>query len=142
LLVACLAVRKQRNLDVSLGVMISASILTVPISWSHYLVLAVIPAAQVIRWLAGHHLPSRETNLALLVTMLLIIDWGRLATFLAGPGPVVEGGIAVSFALALLTWMPAVAVGALAWLLVWLGPVDNGVDARRDQLKDVVSHLG
>jgi len=122
LLAACFALRRQRALDVSLGVMLCISILVSPISWNHYLVLAVIPAAQVIHWLIRHRFPPKETNLALIVAGLLIVDWGKLTTYLAGPGPVVEGGVAVPFGLSLLTLMPAVAVGALACLLASLEP--------------------
>ncbi len=142
LLAACLAVRRQRTLDVSFGVMISVSILTAPISWSHYLVLAVIPAAYVIRWLGRHELPLRETNWALVVAMLLFLDWGRLVHLAAGARGALDETRTISFGLAMFTQVPALAVGALAWLLVWLGPVDNGVDAKRAWLKDVVSRLG
>ncbi|MBC7232237.1 MAG: DUF2029 domain-containing protein [Chloroflexi bacterium] len=122
LLAACFTLRKQRALETSLGVMLCISILVSPISWNHYMVLAVIPAAQVIHWLIRHHFPSKETNLALIVAALLIVDWGQLTIYLAGPGPVVEGGVAVPFGLSLLSLMPAVAVGALACLLASLEP--------------------
>jgi hypothetical protein len=131
LLGACLAVRNQCSLDVSFGVMVGVSVLTVPISWDHYLVLAAIPAAQVIRWLACHHLPSRETNLALIVAVLLIPSWSRLPAVLGVPAEVVGGEITHSFALALLPMLSAVGVGALAWLVAWLGPVEGSTAERR-----------
>jgi alpha-1,2-mannosyltransferase len=124
LLVACLAVRRQRSVDVSLGVLVSVSILTMPISWPHYLVLAAIPAAQAIHWLARHHLPARETNLALIVGMLLIVDWVRLARFLVGLAQGTDRTDTIPFALAQIPLMAAVAVGALAWLVGRLGPAD------------------
>jgi uncharacterized membrane protein YhdT len=129
LLVASWVVRRQRSLDVSLGVMIAVSILMGPISWPHYVVLAAIPAALVIRWLVHHCLPSRETNWALIVTMLLVVDWQMVARILAGVLPGVVGGNAVKSALALLPLMTAVAVGALTWLVAWLGPVDTHTPA-------------
>ena len=128
LLVAALAVRKQRSPDVSLGVMICVSILISPLSWPHYLVLAIIPAAHVVRWLLWHRLPSRETNLALLVAVLLAAHWLGLASLViraAGS----YGGVAVVFAVAQLPLMPAVAVGALGWLVLWLAPLGNSTSA-------------
>jgi hypothetical protein len=131
LLVGSLALRKQRSLDASFGVMIVVSILTSPICWPAYLVLAAIPAAQVVRWLAWHRLPSRETNLALVVTILLVIDWVRLARILAGVVLVLVGGNAVISALALLPFMTAGSVGALAWLVAWLGPAEGSTAERK-----------
>ncbi|MGQ9493019.1 MAG: glycosyltransferase family 87 protein [Anaerolineae bacterium] len=125
LLATLVALWKQRSLVVSFGIMMCVSILVSPISWSHYIVLAVIPAAQVAHWLIQHHLPSMETNWALFVAGLLIVDWRRLAIYLAGPRPAVEGGIMVPFGLALLTLMPAVAVAALAGLLLFLVQRDS-----------------
>ena len=123
LLIACLAVRKRRSLDASLGVMVCVSILVSPISWGHYLVLAAIPAAQVIRWLTCRQFPSRETNNALLVAGLLAIPdgaWAKLAFLLAGQTPVAGTGSTLPFAPSLLTLGPALAVGALGWLVLTL----------------------
>jgi alpha-1,2-mannosyltransferase len=129
LLVASWAVRKQPDLGVSLGVMVGASVLLGPISWPHYLVLAAIPAAHVIRWLVRHRFPSRETNWALMVAILLIVDWVRVARFFAIRVPLVNGAIRLPFALAQLPLMTAVAVGALAWLVASLGPVQRSMAA-------------
>jgi hypothetical protein len=129
LLGASWVVRRQRSLGVSLGVMMAVSILLGPISWPHYLVLAAIPAAQAIRWLVRHRLPSRETNWALIVAMLLVIDWVMVARPLALRAPIVDGALRVPFAVAQLPLMTAVSVAALAWLVAWLGPVDTHTPA-------------
>jgi alpha-1,2-mannosyltransferase len=133
LLVASWAVRKQRSLGVSLGVMMGAGILLGPISWPHYLVLATMPAAHVIRWLVCHRFPARETNLALIVTILLIIDWVRVARFFAVRVPLMDGAIRLPFALAQLPLMTAVAVGALAWLVASLGPAEPSMPAALEE---------
>jgi hypothetical protein len=122
LLTACIALWKRRSLEVSFGIMIGVGVLISPISWRHYLVLTLIPAAQVVHWLIRHHFPPKETNLALIVAGLLFVDWGMLFTWVSGNIPVVEGRIVVPFSLSLLTLMPAVAVGALACLLASLEP--------------------
>ncbi len=132
LLMASLSVRKQRSLEVSLGVMVLVSILIVPIAWNNYLVLAVLPGAQVVRWLARHRFPPRETNLAILVAMLHMPDGVRVTALLAWSAPVVRGNAQLPFALALLTFMPAVAVGALAWLVAFLGRTDTSIPAAEE----------
>jgi hypothetical protein len=122
-------VRKQPNLDVSLGVMVLVSILTVPIAWNDYMVFAVLPVAQVVRWLVRHRYPPRETNLAILVAMLLTPDWVVVTSHLASSAPVVGGNAQLPFGLALLTFMPAVAVAALAWLVAFLARTDARIAA-------------
>jgi hypothetical protein len=112
--------RKQRSLDLSFGVMIIVSILLGPIAWPHYLVLAIIPAAQVVRWLAQHRFPSRETNRTIVVAMLLVTEWVMPARMLALRAPVVDGRLQVPFAVAQLPLMAGVAAASLAWLVVGL----------------------
>ena len=129
LLIACLVVRKRRSLAQSFGVMVCASILITPIAWGHYLVLLAIPAAQVIHWLMDRRLPSAETNTALLVAGLMLLPesfWTKLAYLAAGQSPVGGEPSALPFAPALLTFTPALAVGALGWLVATLGPGREG----------------
>ncbi|MBI4491279.1 MAG: DUF2029 domain-containing protein [Chloroflexi bacterium] len=119
LLIACLAVRR-RGLDASLAIMACLSIVINPIAWEHYFVLAIIPAAQVVRWLLKHRLPRRETNLALLVAALLVVspgDWARLGHLVASQTLQPGGPLVLRFALALLPVMPVLAIGALGWLV-------------------------
>ncbi|MGC8787563.1 MAG: glycosyltransferase family 87 protein [Anaerolineae bacterium] len=137
LLVACAALWKRCSLEASLGIMICVSILISPISWRHYLVLVFIPAAQVVHWLVRHQWPARETNWALIVAGLLFVDWGMLVTVISGRIPIVEGEIKIPLGLALVTLMPAVAVGALACLVASLsrdkGYCDEGFFANRSE---------
>jgi hypothetical protein len=135
LLAACLAVWKQRSLDASLGIMLGVSIVAMPISWPHYLVLAAVPAAQVVRWLACHRLPSRETNVAILVTMLLDIPWVVVGTMLAQKSVASSGSNTLSFALAQIPMLATVSVVALVLLLIWLGPPDTCVAVKDEDLR-------
>lgn len=123
LLAASLFVRGQRSLGVSFAVMVSVSILISPLSWPHYLVLAAIPGAQVVRWLLCHRLPRRETNRALVVASLLLANWVGL-TSLALAISLPDGAVWLAFALAQIPLMTAVSVGALAWLVASLGPAE------------------
>ncbi len=125
LLVACAAVRKDDDLDVSLGLMAAVSILTSPIAWAHYLVLAAIPVVHVLRWLERHGWPSKETNVALVVAVLLSVNWVGVGALLALQWAVARQTMTLPFALAQIPLMTTVAVGALAWLVAWLGPVEK-----------------
>jgi hypothetical protein len=126
LLASLLAIRRWKSESRSLGLMICVAILISPISWSHYLVLAAVPAVEVGSWLIRHRAPPRETNLALLAAALMVPKddlWARLALALAGQRAAPDGSAVVPFAPALLTLGPAVAVAAVAVLLIWVpGP--------------------
>ncbi|HVC32280.1 MAG TPA: glycosyltransferase family 87 protein [Chloroflexota bacterium] len=123
LVAACVVVGKLDRLDAGLGVMICVSILVSPTAWSNYLVLAVIPAAQVIAWLNSHDFPKWETNVAILVGMALFVPlfvWAILAFAIAGepPPPSLIGSL--PFVPALLTLAPSAATTGLAYLMVRL----------------------
>ncbi len=122
LLASLVTVWRQRSEARSLGLMICVSIMVSPISWNHYLLLTAIPAVEAGIWLIQHHLPSRATNLGLLVGMLLLTgdEWTTLVLALVGKAIVPGGTVFVPFAPALLTLGPTVAVAALALLLVKL----------------------
>ena len=121
--VAFWIVRKRPDVGMSLGLLVSVSILTTPIAWAYYLVLAAIPVAQVVHWLAHSRLPSRETNWTLVVGMLLLMPWLQLGTITAFQVATARRSMTLPFAVALVPVMPALAVSALAWLVVKLGPV-------------------
>jgi hypothetical protein len=122
-----LAVQLRGDLDVAWSLLVIASILVSPLAWSYYLVLAAIPAAHVIAWLGRNHLPSAETNRALVVAILLLLPWLELATMLALAVVTARRTLTLPFALAQLPLMPAVGLGALAWLVARLG--GPGADA-------------
>jgi hypothetical protein len=106
-----------------MALLVCVSLLTTPIAWDHYMVLAALPGAQVIHWLARTRFPSAETNLAIVVAMLLLIPWVHVATILATLVVSARRSLTLPFALSLLPLMCAVAVGSLAWLVLRLGPV-------------------
>jgi hypothetical protein len=127
LLVASRYLWRQPNLDLAWGVTVGVSILSAPLSWPYYLVLAAMPAAQVVRWLARHRFPSPETNRVLIVAILLVVDWQMIGRLLVGLLPAMSPGPLRRLAVALLPFVPmitTVAVGALTGLAAWLGPVD------------------
>ena len=137
LLGSLIAVRRQRSEARSLGLMICVSVLVSPISWGHYLILAAIPAAEVASWLIRHRLPSRETNAALIVAMLLLPgnEWTRLALTIAGNTAMPDGTVQIPFASALLTLGPAVATAALAALLLALPDTPGGSPKREGAMQ-------
>jgi hypothetical protein len=129
LVVTWWALRKQSDLGVSWGLLAIVSILASPIAWAYYLPVAAIPAAHVIHCLLRRGLPSRETNLSLVVGMLLYVPWVQLATSLAVQFVAARQTTTLPSALAQLPLMPALALGALAALVLWLGPVHNSAPA-------------
>jgi alpha-1,2-mannosyltransferase len=124
-LLAAAVVRRAADIDISLGVMLGVSILIAPITWSHYLVLASIPAAYVVAWLVERRFPHTETNVALVVTMLLVVEWGAVVDRVSGARSATNGVVMVPFALAIASQMPALALGALTSLVAWLGLAEH-----------------
>jgi hypothetical protein len=114
------AAHTQTGLDAALGIMIAASILVAPISWGHYLVLTALPAAIVIRWLCDHEFPRKQTNASLVVAMLLFLDWGSMVALASGARSAGEA-TSGSFALAMVSQVPAFAALALVLLVARLG---------------------
>lgn len=107
------------------GVMICVSIVINPISWPHYLVLTLVPAASVFRWLWMSKGPVRETNWALVVALLLLPSYG-VWSYLTPLSDQAPGAFVTDNALLALTWNlllkgPALATAALAWLCIVLG---------------------
>ena len=96
----------------ALGVLTCVSILVNPISWGYYLVLAVLPGAQVLAWLRERGYPRVPLALAGMVGVGLYLgggDWRALAS-LVGFEPLAN----------LVTLGPGLSVGALGVLLGWM----------------------
>ena len=128
LLTACVAAKRLRSLDWSFALMAAVCIILGPISWPHYLVLAIIPVTQVARALAARGLPVRETNGALFVAMLLAVDWLRLANAWATAWSTSAGVATLPFALAQVPLLSTVTVLALMGLLWKLGQQEQGTE--------------
>ena len=114
---------RRLDLDAGIALLAAVSAIASPIAWGHYLVLAMLPGAWVVRWLARRHWPVRETNRALLVGLLLLrspYDWSSAALGLAGIVRPTSGDVALPFALAQLTLAPLLATLALAALVLAL----------------------
>jgi hypothetical protein len=124
----------------ALGVMVCVSIVINPISWTVYLVLTLIPAAQVLHWLRSHRFPVRETNAALLVAIVLLVPftlWVRLALASAGYWSMPAGGEPVlPLASALFLRGPALGVVALGGLTALLGWREHARQRTRLQHQD------
>jgi hypothetical protein len=125
LALACAATRRPMPIAWAVGVMTCLSVVVSPLAWPHYLVLAILPAALALGWLAEHGFPMRETRLALLATTPLLVGyawWEEWAFRLAGqPTPAEGGAPLLPFAPALLTLIPTLGVVALGCLTAWLG---------------------
>lgn len=98
---------RQRNLDLSIGVMICISLLISPVCWDSYLVLLAIPAVQLLNSLKFRGFPAKETRLIILLAapvLLLLEDWSKLAIIFPSTTPV-------------LAMVPTLSIAALAWFL-------------------------
>jgi Glycosyltransferase family 87 len=110
--------RTRPALGHALGVLTCVSVLVNPISWGYYLVLAVMPAAQVLACLRVRGYPPLPTALAVLVAVGLYLgggDWRALASLVAVP-PLAS----------LVTLGPAWSIGALGLLLAWMARQPGG----------------
>ncbi len=134
LVVAGWVARRQGSVDAALGITVCSSILVSPLAWPHYEVLLLLPATYVVRWLASRGLPSKETNSALVVGMLLLLsvnEWTVPALMLTGQWPATSWPVALPFAPALFTLGPTAAVAALGSLVAVLGSREDSPLTRR-----------
>lgn len=118
---------RTKNESMRFGLAICASIILNPTFWSQYLALALLPLVQCFGLLHRRRFPSKLTNAALVIAILLIIpspSWTQLAVALAGRGG--DGSAqSLPFAPSLLSFVPTVIVIALGFLLVRLGREDS-----------------
>src|SRR6266508_3616521 len=85
LVAALAAARPPLPLGWAVGVMLCVSTVVNPIAWPHYLILLILPAGLVIRWLVLAAFPMNETLLAALAGLLLAPGtWEEYAFRLAG----------------------------------------------------------
>lgn len=112
LLLSVAWLRTRPSLCHALGVLTCVSILVNPISWGYYLVLAILPAAQVLAWLRERDYPRGPLLLGAAIGVGLYLgggDWRALAS-LVGFAPLAN----------LITLGPGLSVAALGALLGWM----------------------
>ena len=126
LVLLAIAVWATRRLSYEFGLalMLCLSIVVNPLAWSHSLVLAILPAALVVRqlWMAGF--PVRETNWAVIIALLPTspLTLGTLAIVLSqAVRPSGDGPIIFPTGLSLLVFVPLMTVLVLAALVMTLG---------------------
>jgi len=111
---------RTSTFDTSFGIMTCVSLLIAPITWSHYLILAVIPMAIVMRHLFVLDLPMKETNLAILLGLLFCIPQTFLNDVMlmfADRSLAGAGSLTVPFAVTIISLIPAAAILGLICLL-------------------------
>ena len=117
--IGLLLAARASTFDASFGLLICVSLLTSPIAWSHYLILTSIPLAIVAHRLLALNLPARETNLAILVGLLLSIPRAALnnVILMFAENSADACSPVVPFAATLISLVPAAAVLGLIWLI-------------------------
>lgn len=122
-----LALRRRLQHEHAFGLAICLSVMISPIAWDHYLVLLLIPIAQVVSWLKQYHFPKHETLLAAVGMLLLLIswdDWLTLGLVLTGSPVPPDSSRSLALLPGLLTIGPMLAVVYLGWFIAWLGQRD------------------
>lgn len=126
--------RSRPPLRTALGVMTCVSILVNPISWQYYLVLLLLPAAQVIHWLHVRGYPVTQTIIALVVAVALDLtsgEWRDLALLVSTPWIGADQRLPSVASLLLLG--PSLGAGALGLLLASLPPNTGSESIAADQ---------
>jgi hypothetical protein len=111
---------RASTFDASFGIMTCVSLLVAPITWSHYLILALIPMAIVLRRLFALELPKKETNLAILLGLIFCIPQTFLNDVIllfADRNLAGAGSPTVPFAVTMISLIPAIAILGLMCLL-------------------------
>jgi len=106
------------SVDAALAVLVGVSVLVGPVSWPHYLVLLLVPAAVLTRWLVVNGFPARATNWALGIGILLSADWARVALTAIAAVLQRDEVAQVPLPLVALPWLATVAASALTCVVV------------------------
>jgi hypothetical protein len=118
LILACLFSFRAGTLDTSFGLLICLIILVSPVAWSHFLILALIPLVIVIRKLASLNWPCKETSIAIFIGITFSFFAGQLMPLLTGDRLAAGLLPTLSFTVGVLTFLPAIGLLGLMWL-VW-----------------------
>ncbi len=103
---------RSRYLETALGIMVCVSIAVSPIAWRHYLVLASLPAVQLLRQLAGCRFPLRETLEAAATLALLAVPQIWEGRVVLSPG--LNPHMSVPVALVLVPTFSVLWIGVIA----------------------------
>ncbi len=108
---------QARALDTSFGILICLMILVSPVAWNHYLITALIPLVVVVRNLYFFDWPRKETNIALSIGITFFFSAQVCMPLLTGNGIAGRLGPTVLFTVSLLSFLPAMGLLGLLWLL-------------------------
>jgi len=108
---------QARALDTSFGILICLMILVSPVAWNHYLITALIPLVVVVRNLYFFDWPRKETNIALCIGITFFFSARVCMPLLTGNGIAGRLGPTVLFTVSLLSFLPAIGLLGLLWLL-------------------------
>jgi hypothetical protein len=113
---------RTKSFDISFGIMVCMCLLVTPVTWSHYLILTLIPIAITGRYLFDLDLPKKETWIFLVISLILFLPRLDPRWFIMGH-EIKEKSTQVPFVAAILTFIPAVTLIGLMWLLRSLNPI-------------------
>ena len=128
LLVAAVGLRaawRRREQDASFGLLLYLTLLLNPVSWTYHIPLTILPLGLTFAELRARAFPRRETMLAVILFSVVSLPFAAILGLQGGFGtqdPGVAAGLRISFAVGLLSLLPALALGGLAALLCRLTP--------------------
>lgn len=112
-------VSKIKNPDIAYATLVSTSFLVNPIVWHHYLVIAILPAMIIGKYLITANSRRLTSTLFFIVIILLYIRhtmFYDLAYLIGGLQPNSGVSVHVSYWISLITLMPVLPVIGLIWL--------------------------
>lgn len=110
---------RASDFDISVGILVCASMVINPVAWSHYLVMALLPVAVLLRQWRLNRLTNVSIRWTTIVLLLLFLGTGirGLILLVSGHGLNLTGPVTVPFAAALFSLVPlAVVLGLMGML--------------------------
>jgi hypothetical protein len=119
---------RASNFDTAFAILISISLLVNPVAWSHYLILAVLPIAILIKELVQSD-PQRlnmKGIFAVGTAIWISVPLRGILFIFSGTSPLIGRSVEVPFLASLLTLAPALAVLGLIWALWHIDSASQG----------------
>jgi hypothetical protein len=132
---------RLRSIDAGIAILVCASILVSPIAWNHYLLLALLPAAILLKMYLTGRFSAKLIITGIGAGLLLLwnSDLWYISLALAGYD-LSATNLTVPFLFSLLTYLPAAALLCLSWLLHRAGRLATSVYLEEPRLQADYAH--
>lgn len=123
----CLAL-KTADFDISFGILICASLLVSPVTWYHYLVLALIPLTVLIKKNVEYNSSSRLMISSIFLLFVFLITQDTINNGIKSLSGISYHNLLpynTSFSISIIAMLPAVSIICLIFLLWCVGNTNN-----------------